>query len=187
MTGQIFLVQNDLLMAEPWEDVEEVFENLAYLLKPLSPNGLELLFTTSFEAGKRSKDVTPLLETLRRGLSLPHCSEDLLKCLGKITGYYQAYQTKVEQKLQEERGPENRPLSTWLSYHYSFRPTTVYLFLNSSWGYPDTLTDTIRGLISMFTQVRPGTISVQFVMVGHPADGLEGLRDVILNWFGEFR
>jgi hypothetical protein len=63
---QIFLIDDSESMWPHWKDVQRVFEALAYLVKRMDPDGIELKFTNNCEHDSKGKDRKKLIRQFEK-------------------------------------------------------------------------------------------------------------------------
>ena len=63
---QIFLIDDSESMRQHWDDVKSTFEALAYLVKTMDPDGIELRFANNRRYDSRGKDRKTLLKNFEK-------------------------------------------------------------------------------------------------------------------------
>jgi hypothetical protein len=155
-------------MFEHWLGVKAVFEALSYILKPMSPDGIELFFTVSYDTWRRhnTSELTGNLEkksvagetdaSYRLGLQL------------------QSYKAKV----QSTAGKASKAKK--------LRPMSLYILTDGNWkagGDPKpTIKDIADSLIT--ASLKSGQLTIQFIWFGQDAVGLQRMHDMLNTDFG---
>ncbi|KAI2476234.1 SPS1 Serine-threonine protein kinase [Pyrenophora tritici-repentis] len=161
---QIFLIDDSNSMKKHWEQVRRVFEALAYLVKELDPDGIELRFTNNCSLDDRSKDRRNLIRTLKRVTPSGQCQMGL--ALSKILPRY----------------PQNQPdkRSSWRPAPAEKTGMNIYIFTDGVWSKENNCVETTVQHIELLVDklVQSGQlqgVGIQFIRFGDDQVGRERL------------
>ncbi|KAI1577344.1 SPS1 Serine threonine protein kinase [Pyrenophora tritici-repentis] len=160
----IFLIDDSNSMKKHWEQVRRVFEALAYLVKELDPDGIELRFTNNCSLDDRSKDQRNLIRTLKRVTPSGQCQMGL--ALSKILPRY----------------PQNQPdkRSSWRPAPAEKTGMNIYIFTDGVWSKENNCVETTVQHIELLVDklVQSGQlqgVGIQFIRFGDDQVGRERL------------
>src|SRR5437016_1814394 len=105
-------------MAQQWTSVKSVFEALSYIVKPMSPDGIDLYFTVSYSTYRRN-NTSELLEFLNK------------KVLEGVTDI--SYRLKLELENYATKIQQIRRKSSKSSTLKKIRPISIYILTNGKW------------------------------------------------------
>ncbi|KAF2813081.1 uncharacterized protein BDZ99DRAFT_473802 [Mytilinidion resinicola] len=170
----IFLIDDSASMKPYWPKLKRVFEALAWLVKRVDPDGLDLYFTSSPEKF-HNKNTTPLASLVERREATLGGRCNIKNSLGNIT---QGYRAKI-QSLDA-----NRPRSrlSFLGATQKLHPISIYILTDGVWqDKPEPICgvdEPIRILVNELSNrgLLDGQAGIQFVRFGHDDIGMKRLR-----------
>ena len=150
------------------DELEALFEALAYLLKESDPDGLEMYFTMTDES-YRAKSSCKLMKYLKNH-NPPIDRSNIRTRLIRIVG---EYQRRLNDQLQSGR---NRRLS-FTRTPGQVRPQSLYVFTDGIWQPSSDITDIVENLVKSLTDHRlpPEQFGIQFIRFGNDIEGIERL------------
>ena len=160
-------------MGQHWAEVKSVFEALAYLVKPMGPDGIELQFANSRELNGREKHRKGLTKRLEKVKPNGQCQMGI--ALSDILPKY--YQNQ-RQTLSVKR--------TFGSPRVVEKPTVnIYILTDAVWSPGEhslsTIKDHIAKLVNHLAAIgRPVRIGIQFIRFGNDEIGKQRL-DILDN------
>lgn len=116
---KMFLIDDSLSMGAYWLDVISLFSVLAWIVKKLDDNGLEMYFTVS-TVKKHFKDTSKaviLLENMRQ------------YAYSNIDARLQEILRKYQEKLKHHKQQQNSFLRQWSK----LKPLSLYVFTDAAW------------------------------------------------------
>ena len=158
-TSQVFIIDDSSSMCGHWDKVLDLLDTLAYIVKPLDPDGVEIYFTINDEhyTKKNSSDLVRIAERARPLKSSNRLSNISIK-LGSILEDYE----KVLKK--PERG--------WFGPK-EVRKKSIYVFTDGVWRPQADAAGPIKSLVSTLEQLHKprNQIGIQFIQFGGDVDG----------------
>ncbi|KAH8590626.1 hypothetical protein B0O99DRAFT_675870 [Bisporella sp. PMI_857] len=164
-----FLVDDALSMLPCWDDVESVFDVLAYLLKEADPDGIGLRFTT-FDGQFNSKNrwgknsSTKLLSHVR---DRRHKITGTSNITYRLDSILEPYITKLTNAYNLARGGKVRKLN-------------LYVLTDGVWEDECNPSPTIKKLVTKLQEFEYTTdskqVGIQFISFGNIAKGLKRLK-----------
>jgi hypothetical protein len=158
-------------MADHWEEVRNVLDVLAYIVKDSDPDGLEFYFTISTDY-KRSTNPRELLKLLHGKCHIG--STDINLRLNEIIDKYRAKLDKYKAKL--EHGSSK--ISTFLHIDHGVRPLNLYILTDGIWeaqSRPDTIIINLVQKLLKLDKTRQ-QVGIQFISFGNNPIGLDRMR-----------
>jgi len=142
-------------MGKHWEQVRRVFEALAYLVKEMDPDGIELRFTNNCSQDDRSQDRRKLVKILNRIIPSGQCQMGI--ALSKILPQYHHDQ------------PDRR--SSWRPAPVKKTGVNIYIFTDGVWSEGNECVDTMIKHIQLLVSklVQRGQlegVGIQFIRFG---------------------
>lgn len=149
-------------MRQYWGEVVSLFSVLAYILKKLDDDGLEMYFTVSTD--KRTfKDTRRAVSHLEKMTQSTYSNIDAR--LQQILGKYQVYLGQQRERRGFFRSRANA------------KPLSLYVFTDAAWQGCDAIAP-IEAMIEKQRQLGfpKDQVSIQFVRFGNDASGIERLE-----------
>jgi hypothetical protein len=170
---QIFLIDDSESMRQHWSDVRRVFEALAYLVKPMDKDGIELHFANNCEHNGREKDrkrLTRKFETVR-----PNGQCQMGIALDKILPKY----------YPDQRHDHTNKRSSWSPRVVEKPPVNIYILTDGVWSPGQHCLSTIQQHITsvvnhLVTTGKLQHVGIQFIRFGDDETGKERL-DILDN------
>lgn len=167
-------------MDSDWGEAQEVFHNLAYIVKEADPDGLELYFTSEYTKPHKSNQTSPLVELVKKrrpptGLD-GTCNMTL--CLDHIVG--KVIMSNIEGKQSGNKLWPRRSRSN-LS---SSRPISIYILTNGVWEPPNnSLCGADKAVIRLIKALednnKPAShVALQFIRFGEDKNGIRRLKEL---------
>jgi hypothetical protein len=158
----VFLIDDSLSMKNHWTDVISLFSVLAYIVKNLDDDGLEMYFTVSTDK-KTFKDTSKAVSHLEKMSQSTYSNID--SRLQQILGKY-----------QEDLG-RSRERRGFLRLRAKVKPLSLYVFTDAAWQGCDA-TAPIEAMIKKQLQLEfpKEQVSIQFVRFGNDAEGIKRLE-----------
>jgi hypothetical protein len=147
-------------MAPHWKSLTKVVETLSYILKDVDPNGLDLSFTISTDALKKTKKTSKLVDMVKsRSKHLKGTTDMNLR----LTEILDAYQTELEK-------PKSFLRKLVL-------PLNLYILTDGIWEPNCDAAEPIKNLVNKLNRLDKGRVQVgiQFISFGENAAALERL------------
>lgn len=159
---QAFLIDDSLSMGSYWHEVIALFSVLAYIVKRLDDNGLDMYFTVS-TAVKHFKDTKGAISHLE--YMSPSTYSNIDSRLQQILGRY-----------QENFGHQKE----WKSYFglkSRVKPLSLYVFTDAAWQGCDAVAP-IEAMIEKQRQLGlpKEQVSIQFIRFGNHTGGIRKLK-----------
>ncbi|KAF2265882.1 kinase-like protein [Lojkania enalia] len=188
----VFILDNSLTMYQYWEDVVEVAKTLAWFVKRVDKDGLELCATlpdhhnqNRYNHIKKSTD----FERIALGLKCNRPS-DITDILGELLDEYGKKLKKEDRKRGFGRAVP--------SFYGSIKPMTIYVFTDAVWTPESDPTKDILKMVDTLKQHSPSgstQLGIQFIQWGQKDSAwtkrleiLDKLSDFCPDKFeGEFR
>ncbi len=151
-------------MKEHWEKVCNVLDVLAYIVKDLESERVELYFTISTQ-NKTSSTTTALLELLY-GKSHEGCTDINLR----LNEIIDKYKNKLEQKPSK--------VLSYMKKEQNVRPLNLYILTDGVWetqSRPDSLITNLVDKLLKHDKTRQ-QVGIQFISFGSDPLGLERMR-----------
>ncbi|KAH6857198.1 hypothetical protein BKA58DRAFT_405983, partial [Alternaria rosae] len=166
---QIFLVDDSASMRPYWKEVQRVFEALAYLVKTMDPDGIELHFANSPAHKGRDRDRKKLTKKFERVRPYGECQMGI--ALSNILPlYYQnSHQNPTSKRSSLSLRAEEKP------------PVNIYILTDGVWS-PDsycvsTIQDHITNLAdNLWKAGKLQHVGIQFIRFGNDATGKHRLE-----------
>ncbi|CAN9103286.1 unnamed protein product [Alternaria alternata] len=165
---QIFLIDDSASMQQHWKEVKKVFEALAYLVKLMDPDGIELRFANSCEHDGREKNRNGLIRKFERVKPGGQCQMGI--ALNKILpNYYQTQNKRVSWSFRVEEKP----------------PANIYILTDGVWSQgPECLSTVQEHIIGLVNQLsatgKLEHVGIQFIRFGDDEVGKQRL-DILDN------
>jgi hypothetical protein len=156
-------------MQQHWKEVKKVFEALAYLVKLMDPDGIELRFANSCEHDGHEKNRNGLIRKFERVKPGGQCHMGI--ALNKILPNY--YQTPTEKRRSRYLRAEEKP------------SVNIYILTDGVWSQGQeclsTVQDHITGLVNRLSGTgRLEHVGIQFIRFGDDEVGKQRL-DILDN------
>lgn len=162
---QIFLIDDSESMQPHWEEVINVFAALAYLVKNMDPDGMDVQFINSCQHDCRGKDRKDLIKKFRRVIPSGQCPMGF--ALHKILPTYYPGQTSRR--------------SSWLSKSAKEQPgVNIYILTDGVWSEGQECLSTVQEHIRQLA-CRLGEagklehVGIQFIRFGNDEIGRQRL------------
>lgn len=168
----IFLVDDSRSMSNHWTQVTSTIQALAYLVKDMDPDGMELQFSSSPRT-LRSRHSTPLVKALHRYQK----SGQFVEQTGLVPSITKILEKRVSS--HERHGQSSRGV-----VESQTRPTSIFVFTDGTWdskkGELDRLQSVARSLEGLNPQV-VNQVSIQFIRFGKQNDcgGIKTVMDIL--------
>ncbi|CAN9134019.1 unnamed protein product [Alternaria alternata] len=165
---RIFLIDDSASMQQHWKEVKKVFEALAYLVKLMDPDGIELRFANSCEHDGREKNRNGLIRKFERVKPGGQCQMGI--ALNKILpNYYQTQNKRVSWSFRVEEKP----------------PANIYILTDGVWSQgPECLSTVQEHIIGLVNQLsatgKLEHVGIQFIRFGDDEVGKQRL-DILDN------
>lgn len=155
-------------MREHWPGVKALFEALSYILKPMSPDGIELFFTVSYDTWRRH-NTSELSGYLEKKTAAGET--DISYRLGLQLQSYKA-------KIQSTRSKASKAKK--------LRPMSFYLLTDGNWKAEGDLKPKIKDIADQLTAagLKNGQITIQFIHFGQGAAGVQRMHELLDTDFG---
>ncbi|KAI4948051.1 hypothetical protein J4E91_006044 [Alternaria rosae] len=167
-TTMIFLVDDSASMKPYWKEVQRVFEALAYLVKHMDPDGIELHFANSPEHKGRSKDRKSLTKKFERVKPYGQCQMGI--ALSNILPlYYQnSHQKSTSKRSSLSLRVEEKP------------PVNIYILTDGVWSPESYCVSTIQAHITnlvnnLWKAGKLQHVGIQFIRFGNDVIGKQRL------------
>lgn len=154
-------------MREHWTEVENLFGDLAYLIRELDPDGAELYFMISVDT-KRSRHTTQLIQMLHsKARNLRGTSNAAIRLASILQGY--------QKRLDKEKEP---PARFSIRKTADVRPMNVYVFTNGVWQPNCDVATPIRRLVDKLEALGSPNdkVGIQFIQFGNSEAGRSKLE-----------
>ena len=166
---QIFLIDDSESMRQHWVEVKSVFEALAYLVKPMDRDGIELHFANSRELNGREKHRKGLTKRLEKVKPNGQCQMGI--ALSDILPkYYQnQHQTASNKRTFGSPRVVEKP------------PVNIYILTDGVWSPGQHCLSVIQGHITRLAHHLAETgrfehVGIQFIRFGDNETGKERLE-----------
>ncbi|KAF1948009.1 kinase-like protein [Clathrospora elynae] len=165
---QIFLIDDSQSMKQHWKSVKRVFEALAYLVKGMDQDGIDLCFTNNCSEDGRDKDRKRLIKNLDRVRPGGQCQMGI--ALSKILP--KCYPDHAEKRASwYARAADNKP------------GVNIYIFTDGVWSNgPDHLCgvqEHIKLLVDKLVEKgRLQHVGIEFIRFGDDGVGKQRLSDL---------
>ncbi|KAF7682277.1 hypothetical protein GT037_001253 [Alternaria burnsii] len=166
---QIFLIDDSASMQQHWREVKKVFEALAYLVKLMGPDGIELRFVNSCEHDDRQKHRNGLMKNFEKVKPGGQCHMGI--ALNKILPKY--YRNQMDKRSFRSSRVEEKP------------PVNIYILTDGVWSQGQeclsTIQDQITHLVNHLWETgRLEHVGIQFIRFGDNEIGRQRL-DILDN------
>jgi hypothetical protein len=156
-------------MQQHWREVKKVFEALAYLVKLMDPDGIELRFANSCEHDDRQKHRNGLMKNFEKVKPGGQCQMGI--ALNKILPKY--YRTQMDKRSSRSSRVEEKP------------PVNIYILTDGVWSQGQecisNVQDHITRLVNHLWETgRLEHVGIQFIRFGDDEIGRQRL-DILDN------
>lgn len=143
-----------------WKKVQDLFRILAYILKSMDKDGLDLYFTSSNKKYHHNHTTRLVEEVERRGEVKNRGSNDMSDRLEQILG---EHGTAIKQASRAGRLP---------------KALNVYVFTDGKWDPRSNIVPSIDTIVNLMhtLQVPEKNVGLQFIRFGDYEEGLKKLR-----------
>ncbi|XTI93229.1 kinase-like protein [Cenococcum geophilum] len=155
----VFIIDDSSSMCEHWDKVLDLLDTLAYIVKPLDPDGVEIYFTINDEhyTKRNSSDLVRIAERARP-----------LKCSSRLSNI----SIKLGSILEDYEKGLKKPERGWFGPR-EVRKKSIYVFTDGVWRPQADAAGPIKSLVSTLEQLRKprNQIGIQFIQFGGDVDG----------------
>jgi hypothetical protein len=156
-------MDDSLSMKEHWDDVVSLFSVLAYIVKRLDDDGLEMYFTVSLGVEK-FRDTTPAVAHLKSMRPSTYSNINI-----RLERILRKYQTNLNHQ-RERRG-------IFWSRAKTIKPLSLYVFTDGAWHGCDAVAP-VEAMIEKQRQLGlpKEQVGIQFIRFGNDKVGMERLQ-----------
>ena len=165
---QIFLVDDSESMRQHWGEVKDVFKALAYLVKSMDPDGIDLRFANSCRHNDRSKHRAPLIKSFQK--VQPSGQSQMGIALSNILpSYYQSpHQNQTSKRLSLSSRVVEKP------------PVNIYILTDGVWTPGQHCVSVIQDHVTALVKHLVATgrlqhVGIQFIRFGNDEVGKQRL------------
>jgi len=160
MTWQFFLIDDSSSMKEHWDELREVCEILAYMVKEKDPDGFDLHFTVSLEQHKFRR-ASPLEKVLRE--KRQRGTTDIAVRLNNIITAFESRLRSATPSSRFDRKSRSTP------FQDPVRPMSLYILTNGLWEPRSDAEKSIRHLVNrmMQNELHEYHFMIQFITFGN--------------------
>lgn len=171
----IFILDDSASMRAHWPPVKNAFSVLGYILKPMSPDGISLFFSVSYDTWRRhnTSELVDLLE--KKGLG---GETDISYRLGLQLQDWRAKHHAKAAEAAKGNGKKKKDKS--------IRGMSFYVLTDGNWKAGSEPTKCLRVMADYLldADLKSGQVTVQFVTFGRNDTALKRIEDVVNTDFG---
>lgn len=152
-------------MCKYWQQVRELLDLLAYIVKNDDPDGVDIYFTCPFKKYPSSKTTTALLEKLNR--HKPRDSHDISDMSDSLWRIVNEYETYLKQTSYPKRIFPTRRSQT-------ARPLSLYILTDAVWPSSCDVASVVERQVKSLNQHNKmrSQVGIQFIRFGNDPQGI---------------